>query len=224
MESLEKEADFSCAICLLMVCEPVQLKCYHVFCKFCLEKLRENDPNDFLCPLCRNPINLQFKILTSKTLENEFLTNTKEIYQKRLKEVENLRSEDNFFEKIKVFYGNTHEKEENLNNHNKHKWTFFVRGDTKSKFKIRDVIKKVEIELDPSFGGVSINLKGEPFEITRKGFAEFTLIFKIFWQKWLKLEPMTLFEYHLNFQKEISKRIHIIKINKELLKSILNKN
>lgn len=222
MESIPKE-EISCAICLLMVCEPVQLKCSHFFCKYCLEKLKENDPNDFVCPLCRNPIATDFKILTNKVLENELLGKYKEEYTKRIQETEQLRKEDNFFEKIKIIYGNSHQNLQIFNKNNSHEWTFFVKLDGKSKYKIKDFIKKIDVELDPSFGGVAITLRADPFELTRKGFGEFTLVFKIFWQKWLKMEPLTL-EHHLNFQKDLTQKVHILKFNKELVKPIINKN
>lgn len=223
MESLANNDNMSCAICLLLICEPVQLLCSHFFCKYCIDKLKENDPNDFHCPLCRILIPIDYKLIVNKTLETEFFSKYKDDYQLRLKEVENLRIQDNFFEKIKIFYGNTHQTLQNYNKNNSHEWKFFIRGDLKSKIKIKELIKKVEVELDPSFGGVSIQLRGEPLEIIRKGYAEFTLVFKIFWQKWLKLEPMTL-EHHLNFQKESTTKVYIFKFPKELFKKFINKN
>ena len=223
MEAAIKEFDVSCAICLLSICQPVELPCHHVFCLYCIEKLKENDPNDFNCPLCRALIPFQYKLTISKPIEQEYINFFKEIYDKRLKEIENLRMEDRFFEKIRLFYGNTHVKIENLeiNKKNTHNWTFFIRNEPKSKYKLKDIIKKVEVELDPSFGGVPLIIRGEPFELSRKGYAEFTLVFKIFWQKWLKAEPCTL-EHHLNFQKDILKKIHIIKFNRELIKNMIS--
>lgn len=221
MESLQKYEDFSCAICLLLLCQPVKLQCSHLYCKYCIEKLKENDPNDFICPLCRAPV--QSKLSIDKNLESEFLSKYKDLYQNRMKEIETLQLEDNFFERIKIFYGNSYEKIENGSNKNNcHQWTFFIKGEPKYKLKLKDIIKKVEVELDPSFGGVSLILRGDPLELSRKGYAEFTLVFKVFWQKWLKYEPTTL-EHHLSFQKKITKKVHILKINKELIKLIPNK-
>lgn len=222
MESLPKE-EISCVICLLMICEPVQLNCSHFFCKYCLEKLKENDPNDFICPLCRNPIAADFKIITNKALENEFWGKYKEEYAKRIQDVEKLRKEDNVFEKAKFIYGNSHQNLQIFNKNNSHQWTFFIKGDAKSKYKIKDLIKKVDVELDPSFGGVVLTMRSDPFELTRKGFGEFTLVFKIFWQKWLKMEPLAL-EHHLNFQKDLTQKVHILKFNKELIKQTIIKN
>ena len=222
MESLNaKEEENICAICLLFICEPIQLPCAHTFCKYCLEKLKDNDPNELICPLCRNSIPVQFKLSINKTIENEFLLKNKEIYQKRIKEVEKLRLEDGFFEKIKLFYGNNHEIVENKGSNNIHQWTFFIKGEIKSKWQIKEIIKKVEVELDPTFGGVPLLLRGDNMEIKRRGFGEFTIVFKIFWQKWLKMEPVTL-EHHLNFMKQTTKKVFVLKVNKEVVVNAKN--
>ena len=226
MESLpnktNKSEENSCAICLLMVCEPIKLPCSHIFCKYCLEKMKENDINNFFCPLCRMMIPLLFKFIVNKILENEYLSNNKENYQKRIDEIDSYRVVDGFFEKVKLFYGNYHEIVENKENNNHHQWKFFFKGEIKSKWKMKDLIKKVEVQLDPNFGGAPIILRDQPFELNRSGFDEFTLVFKIYWQKWLKMEPVSV-EHHLNFDKSITKMAYILKFKKDIHKPIFNK-
>uniref|UniRef100_A0A7S4B3C2 RING-type domain-containing protein n=1 Tax=Chrysotila carterae TaxID=13221 RepID=A0A7S4B3C2_CHRCT len=47
-----------CAICVSWLCEPISLRCGHLFCRLCLLQLVQFGPGHSSCALCRTPVNL----------------------------------------------------------------------------------------------------------------------------------------------------------------------
>jgi TNF receptor-associated factor 4 len=49
----EKSSEYTCPICALVLRDPVQTSCGHLFCSSCLAKLKNRNRNGFTCPTCR---------------------------------------------------------------------------------------------------------------------------------------------------------------------------
>ena len=52
----ESNYDFSCAVCLGLLREPIDIGCRHLICNSCLGKLKDNEERKKLCPQCRREI------------------------------------------------------------------------------------------------------------------------------------------------------------------------
>ena len=52
-------AQYTCAICLLVIVEPVKTECNHNFCYYCFEEMKDSivETLSFKCPLCREKLN-----------------------------------------------------------------------------------------------------------------------------------------------------------------------
>ncbi|CAG0880455.1 unnamed protein product [Darwinula stevensoni] len=50
-----KRGDFDCPLCLRMYWQPITTPCGHTFCKSCLERSLDHNPE---CPLCKGPLDL----------------------------------------------------------------------------------------------------------------------------------------------------------------------
>ena len=73
MEHVELELPTDCAICMLVIVEPIQLPCKHIFCKGCAEaslKFR------WECPMCRHIPRKIFAFKISEELKEEIKAKT----------------------------------------------------------------------------------------------------------------------------------------------------
>lgn len=206
--------DYNCPICLNLLYQPVKLPCEHLFCLSCISVFKENLLENAKCPLCRSDFS---KSLIENTKISQILKEKfPDIYAQRAFEFEKILKEESLYNRIRFFYGNLHSLLKNENSKNNHEWTFFFKSQN-PKDNIKDYVWKIDVELDPSFGGVPFTLRSQPFEITRKGYGEFTINFTVFWQKWLKLEP-NKFDYNISFQNKEKKNAYILKFPKILIK------
>jgi hypothetical protein len=60
---------FSCAVCKLLMYEPVTTNCGHNFCKSCLSKWIKKSKKS-TCPVCRNPIAKKWRMPINKSIHN----------------------------------------------------------------------------------------------------------------------------------------------------------
>ena len=126
--------NYECPICLSIILEPIRIKCSHVLCLNCLEKLLIK--GKFQCPLDRKPFDMN-KDLTfdNETLkkcqkDKDFEKHALELLKARNKEINNLE--------LVIKFGNEH-KEMSGADQNKHRWEAFVTIE-KTEPKIKNLI------------------------------------------------------------------------------------
>jgi len=66
MEHIELELPTDCAICMLVIVEPTQLPCKHIFCKECA---RTSMNFSWECPMCRSIPRQNFTFTVSEELK-----------------------------------------------------------------------------------------------------------------------------------------------------------
>ncbi|KAF2897035.1 hypothetical protein ILUMI_09151 [Ignelater luminosus] len=92
LESLEDE--LQCAICKEMFINPVTLSCTHTFCKYCIERWRQNH---FHCPICRCKITTQFQTRVLINFIDKILEKaSNEVKQHRLDVIEQRQAISSF--------------------------------------------------------------------------------------------------------------------------------
>uniref|UniRef100_A0A0N5ANF8 RING-type E3 ubiquitin transferase n=1 Tax=Syphacia muris TaxID=451379 RepID=A0A0N5ANF8_9BILA len=63
-KSLEETSkSYKCAICFDDVCDPVTLRCGHLFCWPCIDKYWNYDRQHCLCPYCRREIKIEEDVI-----------------------------------------------------------------------------------------------------------------------------------------------------------------
>ena len=72
---------FSCAICKLLIYDPVTTNCGHNFCKGCLTKWMAKKKHS--CPVCRNNIAKKWRMPINKSIHNALKTLYPEQYEAR---------------------------------------------------------------------------------------------------------------------------------------------
>jgi transcription initiation factor IIF auxiliary subunit len=129
---------------------------------------------------------------------------------------------------MRFIFGNEHQLlPSKLKAGTTHEWTVFLRArhepdntsTTSAKKRIvgmEDVIEKVEFTLHPDFGVGPVRLFRAPFQVTRKGFGEFTVPVTITWKRHLKKEKTTI-EHTLNFEGRITHTGFIAEFDNKLL-------
>jgi len=98
--------------------------------------------------------------------------------------------------------GNLHELAPGTD-HNKHKWTMFVRAANGTS--LDQVVEYVDFELHPTFDPPTIRVTKPPYSIRRLGWGTFEVTVRITWKTQLGIPPST-FTHMLRFsQPETSK-------------------
>ena len=126
-----------CPVCYSLIIEPIKIKCGHIFCLTCIEKLIL-DAN-VKCPLDRIEYNFEKDLIyDDSVMQINFRENSEEFREKANRILEKLKEKSKIKE-VQILYGNTHDSVNSLTN-NKHKWTCYV--------KVADMGGKINAVLD----------------------------------------------------------------------------
>jgi transcription initiation factor IIF auxiliary subunit len=113
-----------CSICFTIIVEPIRIKCSHLFCLDCIEKLVTNN-DDPKCPMDRLSFNFEDDIkYDDQVLLQNFLHYPNECKQK-IETILHWRKSRKSLKEFRVAYGNLHEYLSGENN-NKHRWTAYA--------------------------------------------------------------------------------------------------
>lgn len=131
-----------CAVCYSLIVEPVRIKCQHVYCLICIEKLILD--GNLKCPLDRKEFDYENDLTyDDSVLEKNFKENTEEFTEKANK-ILNSRKEKSKMKEVQILYGNLHELI-NSSTSNTNKWTCYVKINNKQG-RIKNVLNKLKSE------------------------------------------------------------------------------
>lgn len=103
-------AQFTCAICLLVIVEPIKTECNHHFCFYCFEEMKDSNINHatFNCPLCRMKLDheKQYEIDVNLYRKIKELF-PKDYLEKYIMLEKNQKLNSSLF-KIRIIFGNKH--------------------------------------------------------------------------------------------------------------------
>lgn len=212
-EASERSAAWECAICLELLCEPLQLPCTHCFCRRCLEAACHHTNS---CPLCRTDFPDAFNASTAsvhKPLEMILIRAATVEYHARLDEVTRAAAGlvqlrvSNTLEAICCYP------------HFSVRWTVHVdlerdqQAVDLASARLPDLISAVRFGLKPAWTLVSCGVRhaceGEqtpayaeasaaPYQLTAVSVAAFKVPIVIIWKDWLGQPPLRL-EHQLDF-------------------------
>jgi len=212
-----------CAVCLDVLCEPLQLPCSHSFCRACLQCTTH--PR---CPLCRAQHPEGFNAATApvhERLEEQLLRRYPEAYAQRIAE-----AAEAAMKMFTIRVGNRHElvanpkMTRNGKHLNKHKWCAFVELQSDRAWKDYSTnffVEKVLFKLAPCYTvwpahdkrsvrvGKNPEVRSAPFEVTRIGWGYFDIDVVITWKSWLQMEPLEV-NHLLSFDGEGDHSNHTI--------------
>jgi hypothetical protein len=123
-----------CSICFTIIVEPVRIKCSHLFCLECLERLITND-DVIKCPMDRLCFDYEHDIKYDDSVLLKNFRNYPNECKQKIEKVLHSRTAKMSLREFRVAYGNLHEylPEEGGN---KHKWTAYatvLKADDKKK-------------------------------------------------------------------------------------------
>ena len=189
-ETVVKEKELVCPLCMNLFNEPISIKCGHNFCHLCIKIAFIYN---LKCPLCRaefteeevrknieNPIiNTKLSDLMNRNLSKEELERRKEQGIKELIEFESVPM-------IKIEYGNTSTKITSK----KYSWVLFVKVISTP---VKEPIDFIEFDINPGVkGSKPIVVKSSPYEMEKRTGFEFSCDIKIHFKKSLKLQTYTV--------------------------------
>jgi len=211
--------EYTCAICLLLLVEPIRTECNHNFCFYCFEEMKDSHlwSQTFKCPLCRESLDKEKINEIDLNLEAKIIELFPKEYLEKFKALEKSKKLNSSLFKIRIIFGNTHSliiEGNNKNDDNRHKWKMFLKLEgikDEGKF-----IEKVEFKLHPTFTDNLIEMKKAPFEFSRIGWGIFNIPIKIVRKPLLNLEPTEL-SHFFSFEQNIKSDVKIIKIDKSLI-------
>eukprot|EP00300_Choanocystis_sp_HF-7_P027583 c32733_g1_i1.p1 GENE.c32733_g1_i1~~c32733_g1_i1.p1 ORF type:complete len:468 (+),score=108.09 c32733_g1_i1:57-1406(+) len=92
--TVERSDDFDCVICMKLILEPITTPCGHTFCRSCLARSIDHQPNT--CPTCRATIHVHPPSApVSVTLHNIIRTCFPEEHAQREKEMQEVETHNN---------------------------------------------------------------------------------------------------------------------------------
>ena len=189
-ETVVKEKELVCPLCMNLFYEPISIKCGHNFCHLCIKIAFIYN---LKCPLCRaefteeevrknieNPIiNTKLTDLMNRNLSKEELERRKEQGIKELIEFESVPM-------IKIEYGNTSTKITSK----KYSWVLFVKVISTP---VKEPIDFIEFDINPGVkGSKPIVVKSSPYEMEKRTGFEFSCDIKIHFKKSVKLQTYTV--------------------------------
>lgn len=211
-------AQYTCAICLLVIVEPIKTECNHYFCFFCFEEMKDSnlDHLTLKCPLCRVKLNREKQYEIDTNLDKKIKELFPKEYIEKYKILEYNKKLNSSLFKIRITYGNRHRLIEDDDDEirNNHEWKMFVKLD--GIFDEKKFIEKVEFRLHPTFRDNLIVVENPPYSFARIGWGVFLIPIKIYWKDCLNLEPME-FSHFLCFNRDIKSDVKIIKIDKKIV-------
>ncbi|KAH7371425.1 hypothetical protein BKA66DRAFT_469790 [Pyrenochaeta sp. MPI-SDFR-AT-0127] len=185
--------DDLCPICQLLLFTPVRTQCNHLLCASCMAQwadtsstnqivhssldvnLADFDPNydptydlEANCPMCRTHTTASPDQALARQLERKY----PETYAERRVEEEvdrGSRVGAGGVEGVMILIGNKHRWIRRADDDNEHDWTFFVRTSRP------DLVKKIRIDLHPTFRPPRLTLRHPPYEVRRLGWGTFTI-------------------------------------------------
>jgi len=117
--------DFDCPVCMILMVEPISVKCRHVICLTCTEKIAiEEQPK---CPLCRVEFDFTKDLSFSSELYRNSLINHAKDFMKIAEKILDERFKNKGNIECFVSYGNQHKILQDQSGDNKHEWTAFVK-------------------------------------------------------------------------------------------------
>jgi len=128
--------NLECPICLSLILEPIKIKCSHILCLDCLEKLLIQ--GKYQCPLDRSEFNMDKDLTFDKETFKKLVTQ-KEFNEKALVLL-NLRNQNLNKIELLISYGNEH-KAITAIDQNKHRWKAFIRV-KRTEPKIKNLVEK----------------------------------------------------------------------------------
>ena len=105
----EKIEDYQCAICLMLMVEPVDLACKHSFCHLCLIDLMDNSPGEVKCPMDRSPVPESFVLKINTDKQKKIQSLFPKEFEERMKATNEIKEKQKNQIKLKFLYGNKHE-------------------------------------------------------------------------------------------------------------------
>lgn len=131
-----------CDICYSLIILPVKLKCQHLFCLTCIQKLISD--GNHKCPLDRKEFDYENDIIFEESvMEKNYKENNEEFIEKA-KNLLNLNMMNSKMKEIQILYGNTHELI-NTSSNNRNRWICYVKIN-KNQGKITDALNKLQAE------------------------------------------------------------------------------
>lgn len=206
-------SDFDCGICLFLMAEPATIPCGHKFCLTCIEQVLIYKS---ACPFCRAEISKNFKPTIDLKLQEIIEASNKEGFLKRKKDLEKLRIQNEKNYKLRIVYGNDHQRIHAAPGQNSHNWCAYVRLADPNE-DISKYISKVTFMLHPTFVNPKIVKTTPPFEISCTGWGIFLIPITIEWNKELGLEN-TKVNHMLSFAENGDRSTFEVVIDKTLIK------
>ena len=97
-----------CSICFSIIVEPIRIKCSHIFCLECIERLLTNN-EEVKCPMDRTEFDYLKDLKYDETiLFKNFRLNPCEC-KKVVTRIMNSRDQKKFLKEFRLVYGNYHE-------------------------------------------------------------------------------------------------------------------
>jgi hypothetical protein len=113
-----------CSICFTLVVEPIRIRCSHLYCLDCVEKLIINN-EDIKCPMDRISFNFEQDLKYDSSVLFKNLSSFPEETKQRIENILHWRRSQSSTKEVVIAYGNVHEYQPQQAT-NKHKWTAFV--------------------------------------------------------------------------------------------------
>ena len=161
-----------CSFCLKLLYEPVSILCGHTFCLLCMERfLRSSVDQPLQFPICRDDLTYLRSSAThlksNATLHNLFRAHYADEYEARRLETETERKQTIG---KRLIVGNTHRLLTGNQGETQHQWSLFVRFHRDvHHLDIGEYIRKVTVNLHPTFTPAQVVLEQAPFVLTRIG-------------------------------------------------------
>lgn len=233
------ESNTDCPVCFQLNLEPVRIKCNHVFCVNCIEKILTSGTHR--CPMDRSEFDFKKDLTRDLQILERVKISHPNDYQSLLeKNRENVNYSN--IKELGIEYGNYHRILE-TDQSNCHEWKAFVRVGKFDKeirniinslrgnnvnmtsnenFDIKDsnIIKKVTFNLHPTFRPNIITQDKPPFAVRRIGWGAFNIGIIVEFQDNLNLENIEL-NHFLCFSRNLKKDTKYITI--DVNKSLINK-
>jgi hypothetical protein len=123
-----------CSICFTIIVEPIRIKCSHLFCLECLERLITNN-DDIKCPMDRMSFDYEQDIKYDEAVLLKNFMNFPNECKHKIETILHCRTAKRSMREFRVAYGNLHEYLPQEGN-NRHKWTAYatvLKADDKKK-------------------------------------------------------------------------------------------
>ena len=191
-----------CSICWNLLVRPIKFDCEHNFCYHCIYYWMEKEEEGIKCPKCRKFYPITIELKEDKPLITKLMNIYKKKYIEREEFINKFIKEEEKTGKVRFIYGNYLYKSESGKS-KLQEWRFYLKV-ADPKLDIKKFIEKVEVNLDPAYGAKPIPIINAPFELKITSTTELDITFKIYWEKWLNKDPVSLI-YYVTFNGGLGK-------------------